>query len=46
MSQENVEAVRAMLSAWNERRMDDFRNLHKGVNGAQASELRCSRHSR
>jgi ketosteroid isomerase-like protein len=28
MSQENVEIVRASFEAWNERRMDDFRNLH------------------
>jgi ketosteroid isomerase-like protein len=28
MSQENVEIVRAMLETWNERRMDDFRDLH------------------
>ena len=28
MSQKNMEVVRAMLEAWNERRMDDFRNLH------------------
>jgi hypothetical protein len=28
MSQENVDVVQAMLEAWNERRMDAFRNVH------------------
>ena len=28
MSKENVDVVRAMLDAWNERRMDAFRDLH------------------
>src|SRR5688572_30500488 len=28
MSQENVNVVRAMLEAWNDRRMDAFRTLH------------------